>query len=176
MANETLPDTEKERTALARDRETSLRATEVAHTTILKLEKKIRVLEAQVDELRMELDMANPKLPQPKPMTLAARTTAFLVVDMGIRCADPRIPCHRLVPGITESLKKARAAGVFVAFTGMDPGRTTPDKEIYPGFTPRPDEPLVGGEKLAKEIEGSRRFDLVVRPPASDRSHGDVGL
>ncbi|MBI4331248.1 MAG: cysteine hydrolase [Chloroflexi bacterium] len=143
-----------EHTSVAIERETGRRALEVARSTITRLEKRVRVLEAQVEECRHELSEARPALPSPERLTLDAKTTALLVLDLGARCADPRIPCHRLVPVITDFLKKARQAGVFVVYTIIHQQKGKPEGAVFPTFDARPEEPVIYPDGYSKFVDG----------------------
>ena len=97
----------REQAAMIIERETAKRSLDVAQATIVKLEKRVKVLEAQVEECKMELEMTRPKLPLAQALTLDVRTTALLVLGLSTRCTDPRVPCHRLVPSHIRIYKES---------------------------------------------------------------------
>ncbi len=134
---------DNERAAMAIERETGRRSLEVAQATISKLEKRIGVLEAQLDEARSEMETWRPKLPPPELLILEPRTTALLVLDLSTRCTDRRVPCSLLVPLIPPLLKKARSAGVFILYTIIHTQKGRPEGEVYHTFKPRPEEPVI---------------------------------
>ena len=82
------------------------------------------------------------KLPEPKPVTLDAKATALLVLDLSELCADPNEACHKLVPGMTRFLAKARDAGVFTAFTVVAGFEGKPMGKVFSGFNQQPSEPV----------------------------------
>jgi len=84
-----------------------------------------------------------PILPKAEPVTIAADKSALLVLDLGQRCADPEQPCHKLVPGITRFLERARAAGIPIIFTISARLKGTPDGQVYSGFKRRPSEAVI---------------------------------
>lgn len=77
-----------------------------------------------------------------KPVTLDAKTTAFLVLDIEQRtCNTKRRPrCVASVPKIKTFLKKARRKGLAVVYSLTSKG--TPET-ILPGATPLDGEPIV---------------------------------
>lgn len=83
-----------------------------------------------------------PKVPVAKPVTLDAKTTALLVLDMVRQgCNDQRRPrCLPTVPATEKLIAKARAAGVPVIYT-LVAGSTEAD--ILPSLAPKPGEPSV---------------------------------
>lgn len=108
-----------------------------------------------------------PTPPQARPVTLDANKTGLLVLDLTEACADPSHPSHKLVPGMTKFLDRARAAGVLIVFTVSLALKGTPAGQLYSGFKGRPSEAVLfpdgfdkftGGElesllKLYKDID-----------------------
>ena len=110
-----------------------------------------------------------PKLPQPEAVTVDAKKTALLVLDLTELCADPKEACSRLAPGITKLLDRARAAGVFIAYTVSAHLKGTPEGEVYSGFERRPSEPVVYPDAFDKfaggELQGllePRNIDTLI--------------
>jgi len=107
--------------------------------------------------------MARPKLPPAQALTLDARTTALLALDLSTRCTDPRVPCHRLVPSISEFIKKARASGVFVVYTVISTQRGRPEGQVYPTFEAQPEEPVIYPDGYNKFVDGELQKILSAR-------------
>ncbi len=86
-----------------------------------------------------------PEIPAAVPVTLDARSTAFLVLDMNEAVCAPRPRCVAVVPQIASLLANARAAGVTVVYSS---GRT-PTQVLGP-LAPLGNEPLVmsGADKF----------------------------
>ena len=95
-----------------------------------------------------------PKLPEPKPVTLDPKTTALLVLDLSELCADPKEACHKLVPGMTNLLAKARDAGVFIAYTVVAHFEGKPMGKVFSGFNQQPSEPVFAPEGYNKFLGG----------------------
>ncbi|MBI4331737.1 MAG: cysteine hydrolase [Chloroflexi bacterium] len=112
---------------------------------------------------------AKPRLPVPQPLTLDAKRTGVLVLDLTELCANPKEVCSRLVPGMTAFLEKARKAGVFIAYTVMASLKGTPMGREYSGFRRQPAEPVFYPDGFNKFIGGdlepalrSRGIDTVI--------------
>ncbi len=83
-----------------------------------------------------------PILPQAEPVTVTTEKTALLVLEISQLAADPEYPAHRLLPGITKFLGRARAAGIPIAFTIPSTWKGKPYAQVYSGFEKRPSEAL----------------------------------
>ena len=84
-----------------------------------------------------------PILPKAEPVTIAADKSALLVLDLTENCADPNHPSHRLAPGMSKFLDRARAAGILVIFTISARLKGKPDEQVYSGFKRRPSEAVL---------------------------------
>ncbi len=82
-----------------------------------------------------------PALPAPAPVTLDARTTAYLVLDLTSVVCAPRPACRTTLPAAAALLTKARAAGALVVYSET----LTPGSTVLPEVAPRPGEPEVTG-------------------------------
>ncbi len=107
-----------------------------------------------------------PKLPQPQPVTLDARKTAILVLDLTELCADPKEICSRLGPGISKFLSKARKAGVFIAYTVMASLKGKPVGREYSGFNRQPSEPVFFPDGFNKFTGGE--IEAAIKPRGID--------
>ncbi|MEE8472993.1 MAG: isochorismatase family protein [Dehalococcoidia bacterium] len=105
----------------------------------------------------------SPKPPRPEAVTLDAGKTALLVLDLSEQLADPQEICSRLVPGITKFLDRARAAGVFIAFTISASLRGTPTGHVYSGFGRKPSEPVIYPDGFDKFTSGELQGLLTER-------------
>jgi len=93
-----------------------------------------------------------PILPEAEPVTIAADKSALLVLDLTENCADPNHPSHRLAPGMSKFLDRARAAGILVIFTISARLKGKPEGQVYSGFKRRPLEAVLfpdGFDKFA---------------------------
>ena len=95
------------------------------------------------------------KIPQPKPVTIDVEKTALLVLELSELCADPAYPAHKLNPGITKLLDRARTAGMLIIFTIPHRFKGQSYGQVYSGFKRMPSEPLFF-------------------PPSFDKLSGDV--
>ena len=86
------------------------------------------------------MNTPQPTPPQVEPVTITAEKGALLVLDLSEDCADPNHPSHRLVPGMSKFLDKARAAGALVIFTISASRKGKPEGQVYSGFKRRPSE------------------------------------
>jgi len=145
---------EREKAELTIEREMAKRFLDMANTTIRSLEKRVGVLEAQLEECRVEMEIWRPALPPAKALSLDPKTTALLVLDLTARCDDPRHPCHDLVDPVAGLLKRVREAEAFVVFTGIHVQKGRPEGLVYPGFNARPDEPLLYPKGYSKFVGG----------------------
>ena len=117
---------------------------------------KNRALKAEDEaaRLRAAVVAARPKLPQPAPVTLDAKTTALLVLDLSNRCQDPAQVCSLLVPRVKDFLQKARAAKVFTLYTISANEKGTPHGKVWDGFEALPDEPVLWPDAFDKFLGG----------------------
>jgi nicotinamidase-related amidase len=83
-----------------------------------------------------------PNKPQPKPVSLHSKTTAVLVLDLSVRCHDPKQICSQLMQGVGEFLERARAASVPIIYT-VSEARGTPQAEIAAPLKRRQSEPVM---------------------------------
>ena len=108
---------------------------------------KARALKAE-EELAKRA--AGPKLPQPAPISLSAKTTALLVLDLSNRCNDQAQVCKQLVPRIKEFLPKTRAAKVFTVYTVSAGAKDSPQGKVWDGFSVPSDEPVIAPDSIDK--------------------------
>jgi nicotinamidase-related amidase len=84
-----------------------------------------------------------PNKPEAKPVTLEAKTTAILVLDLSARCHDPTEICSKLMPAVGEFLEKARAAAVPIIHTVSARAKGTPLGEVATLLKRRETEPIL---------------------------------
>jgi len=108
------------------------------------------------------MSTTEPALPQAEPVTVTTEKSALLVLDLSQLCADPEQACHRLVPGMTRFLDRARAAGVPIIFTISAGLKGKPVGQVFSGFKRRPSEAVLfpdGFDKFASgELESLLRL------------------
>jgi nicotinamidase-related amidase len=104
-----------------------------------------------------------PKLPHSEAVTLDAKKTALLVLDLSELLADPKEACSRLVPGMTRFLDKARAADVFIAYTISASLKGTPIGHVYSGFGRKQSEPVIYPDGFDKFTGGELQGLLTTR-------------
>ncbi len=80
-----------------------------------------------------------PDLPAPVPVTVDAKTTAYLILDETSVVCAPRPACRAALPAVAALLAKARAAGALVVYSQTP----TPGSTILPEVAPQPGEPTV---------------------------------
>lgn len=84
-----------------------------------------------------------PNRPVPQEVTVDAKTTALLVLDLNCRCEDPKEPCHKLIDPVAKFLERARAANLFIVYTAADRYKGTPQARMPAAFKQRPEEPTI---------------------------------
>src|SRR5882672_4227325 len=84
-----------------------------------------------------------PAPPALKPVTLAARETALLVMDFTNQTCTPqrRLRCANSVPKVQALVAEARAKGAFLVYSVAVPGSTAAD--ILKELTPAAGEPVL---------------------------------
>jgi hypothetical protein len=82
-----------------------------------------------------------PTVPAPAPVTLDAKTTAYLVLDLTSVLCAPQPACLATLPAAAGLLTKARNAGALVVYSETP----TPGSTVLPEVAPRPGEPKVTG-------------------------------
>lgn len=83
-----------------------------------------------------------PAAPTLKPVTVDAKTTALLVMDLAKQtCNNEKRPrCVASIPEIAKLMGEARAKGVLLISTSVPP---VPMTDILPQVAPKPGEPTV---------------------------------
>ena len=79
---------------------------------------------------------------EPKPVTINAKRSALLVLELSQYLEDPEYFAAPLAPGINKLLERARAAGVLIVFTLPLVWKGEPHGQVYSGFKRRACEPL----------------------------------
>ena len=100
--------------------------------------------------------MAAPALqkPQPTQVRLDPKETAIAVLDLNVRCDDPKDICSELMKGLGAFLERARGAGVPIIFTSGFTLKGTPEAEIATALKRRPSEPLIHPDAYDKFYGG----------------------
>ena len=84
-----------------------------------------------------------PNKPNPIDVTVDAKTTGLLVLDLNARCEDPKEPCHKLVEPVGKFLLRAREAGIFIVYTVADRYQGTPLGKMPKAFAQKDSEPVI---------------------------------
>jgi nicotinamidase-related amidase len=82
-----------------------------------------------------------PDIPAPVAVTIDAKSSAFLILDINTGICQPNAACKATVPAIASLLKRARDAAVPVVYaTSINPAGRPP---TMPEVAPQSDEPTV---------------------------------
>lgn len=84
-----------------------------------------------------------PNRPEAKPVSVEAKTTAILVLDLSARCHDAKEICSKLMPAVGEFLEKARASSVPIIHTVSARAKGTPLGEVATALKRRETEPIL---------------------------------
>ncbi|HEY1374170.1 MAG TPA: isochorismatase family protein [Candidatus Binatia bacterium] len=95
-----------------------------------------------------------PHRPEAKPVTLDAKTTAVLVLDLNARCHDAKQICNKLTPRLGEFLEKVRAANVLIVYSVSASAKGTPLGEVATPLKRRDNEPIVYPDAFDKFTGG----------------------
>ncbi|MBI3304380.1 MAG: cysteine hydrolase [Deltaproteobacteria bacterium] len=98
---------------------------------------------------------AVPTIPAPAAVTVDAKTTAYLVLDLTSVICTPRKSCVASLPAAAALLKKARDASVFVVYSDTPTAGST----ILPEVAQQPDDPKVTGR--ADKFFGTNLDDIL---------------
>jgi nicotinamidase-related amidase len=93
-------------------------------------------------------------VPQPIDVAVDVKTTALLVLDLNVRCEDPRAHCHKLIEPVAKFLERARDAGIFIVFTVSASSRGTSLERVVRAFERRADEPVIFPDAFDKFYGG----------------------
>ncbi len=104
-----------------------------------------------------------PNKPIPIDVTVDARTTGLLVLDLNARCEDPKEPCHKLVGPVAKFLPRAREAGIFIVYTVADRYQGTPLEKMPTAFQQKDDEPVTFPAAFDKFYGGELHHLLTAR-------------
>jgi len=104
-----------------------------------------------------------PNKPNPIDVTVDARTTGLLVLDLNARCEDPKQPCHKLVEPVARFLARAREAGIFIIYTAADHYQGTPLARMPTAFQQKDDEPVIFPAAFDKFYGGELHHLLTAR-------------
>ena len=84
-----------------------------------------------------------PNKPTHQEVTVDAKTSALLVLDLNCRCEDPNERCHQLIDPVAKFLVRARQANIFILYTAADRYKGTPEARMPHAFKQRPEEPTI---------------------------------
>ncbi len=95
-----------------------------------------------------------PNRPEPKPITLDAKSTAVLVLDLSSRCHDAKQVCSKLMPAMGEFLDKARAAAVPIIYSVSLSAKGTPLGEVASPLKRKESEAVIYPDGFDKFMGG----------------------
>ncbi len=95
-----------------------------------------------------------PVKPKPKPVILEAKKTALIVLDQNQQVEEPGSHGHKLIPGLTKLLAKAREAGLYIMFTVPWVLKGTPHEQVYSGYQRKSTEPVIYPDGYDKFVSG----------------------
>ncbi len=95
-----------------------------------------------------------PNRPEPKPLTLDAKSTAVLVLDLSTRCHDPKLVCAKLMPLLPEFLDKARAASVPIIYSISSAAKGTPLGDVASPLKRKENEAVIYPDGFDKFMSG----------------------
>ena len=104
-----------------------------------------------------------PNKPSPIDVTVDAKTTGLLVLDLNARCEDPKEPCHKLVEPVAKFLPRAREAGIFIVYTVADRYQETPLGKMPKAFAQKDSEPVIFPAAFDKFYGGELHHLLTAR-------------
>ena len=94
------------------------------------------------------------RVPEPKPARVNPEKSALLVLDISQRCADPKLPCHKLAERMIPFLKRAREANLLIVFTISAHLKGTPEGKVYSPLNRRPSEAIIFPDAFDKFAGG----------------------
>lgn len=95
-----------------------------------------------------------PNRPEPKSLTLDAKTTAVLVLDLNARCDDPKQVCSKITAPLGDFLDKARAAAVPILYTVSASARGKPIGELAAPLKRKDGEVVIYPDAFDKFVGG----------------------
>jgi len=95
-----------------------------------------------------------PNRPKPKPVSLAVNETAIVVLDLSVRCHDPKEVCSKLMKPLGNFLERARARSVPIIYTISAHTRGTPMQEVASPLKRRDTEPVIYPDAFDKFFGG----------------------
>jgi nicotinamidase-related amidase len=95
-----------------------------------------------------------PNRPKPKPVSLAVNETAIVVLDLSVRCHDPKEVCSKLMKPLGNFLERARARSVPIIYTISAHTRGTPMQEVALPLKRRDTEPVIYPDAFDKFFGG----------------------
>ena len=101
--------------------------------------------------------------PQPRPVELDRAATAIAVLDLSVRCDDPKEVCSQLMGGLGAFLDRARAADVPIIFTVSLSAKDTPMGVVATALERRESEPVLYPDAYDKFYGGQLQAELTSR-------------
>ena len=95
-----------------------------------------------------------PNRPEPKPVTLDAKSSAVLVLDLNARCHDPKQVCSKITAPVGEFIEKARASGVPIIYSVSASAKGKPIGELATPLKRKEGEPVIYPDAFDKFVGG----------------------
>lgn len=95
-----------------------------------------------------------PNRPQPVDVSVDMKTTALLVLDLSMRCEDPKERCYQIIEPVAKFLARARKAGMFIVYTAFGSLKGTPQARMPKAFNQQDGEPVIFPEAFDKFYGG----------------------
>jgi nicotinamidase-related amidase len=101
-----------------------------------------------------------PNRPVPQALKLDIRTTAIVVLDLSVRCEDPKEVCSKLMRPLGEFLEGARKVSVPILYTISAAGLGTPLGDVAGPLKRRESEPILYPDAFDKFMGGELKKEL----------------
>lgn len=101
-----------------------------------------------------------PNRPVPEALKLDPRTTAIAVLDLSVRCEDPREVCSKLMQPLGEFLDRARKVAVPILYTISAMALGTPHGDVAKPLKRRESEPILYPDAFDKFMGGELKKEL----------------
>lgn len=101
-----------------------------------------------------------PNRPLPQALKLDHRTTAIAVLDLSVRCEDPKEVCSKLMQPLGEFLERARQASVPIFYTISAMALGTPAGDVAAPLKRRESEPILYPDAFDKFMGGELKAEL----------------
>jgi nicotinamidase-related amidase len=101
-----------------------------------------------------------PNRPVAQALKLDHRTTAIAVLDLSVRCEDPKEVCSKLMRPLGGFLEEARKASVPILYTISAMALGTPQGDVAGPLKRRENEPILYPDAFDKFMGGELKKEL----------------